>query len=307
MEQSNPELNKVDKGHQLYVYIDGQYYKEQDAKISIFDHLVLYGDGVFDTCCAWNGKIFKLDQHISRLYYSAHSVGISIPLSKQDFKEAIIKTVRQCKLQNGYIKFIVTRGVGTAPLLDPRNCNPSIIIFARPSQFLIFDPDKSRRGIKCKTSSIRRIPDQCLDSKVKCCNYLNHVLMRMEAFNSGADDAIALTTDGFVAEAPGYNIFIVKDGRISAPSENILLGITRETVIEIARNIGINIFEVRLTVYDIYVADEVFFSSTAGGIIPVVELDSRIIGGGQPGPITLKIQAAYVKMLEEGIHGSSIY
>ncbi|MFH1931772.1 MAG: aminotransferase class IV [Pseudomonadota bacterium] len=151
---------------QIYTYIDGEYYREQDAKISIFDHIVHYGDGVFDTCCAINGKIFKLDQHVDRFYRSAHAINISIPLSKQEFKDAIIETVHRCKLQDAFIKPIVTRGVGPQPLLDPRNCKPSVIIIVRPYLYLV-DRQKIETGIKWKTSSIRRIPDQCLESKIK--------------------------------------------------------------------------------------------------------------------------------------------
>jgi branched-chain amino acid aminotransferase len=289
----------------MYVYIDGDFYKQEDAKISVFDRTVLYGDAVFDTYTVRNGKIFKMHGHTDRLYRSAHSMAISIPISKEAFNEAVKETVRRCELRNAYVRPIVSRGLGPKPLLDPRGCKPSIIIMASPYVEPL-DPEKMKKGLRCKISSIPRIPDQCLDSKIKCCNYINLIMMRMEAVNSGADDAIALTLDGFVAEVPGSNLFVVTDGKIFTPSENILLGITRETVMELAGEIGIEVRQARMTKYDVYVAEEVFLSSTAGGIIPVTEVDSRVIGSGQPGAITQRIQAGYTRMLDEGIHGTSI-
>jgi branched-chain amino acid aminotransferase len=288
------------------IYIDGQFLAEGEAKISVFDHVVLYGDGVYDTCCAWNGNVFKLDEHIDRLFESAYAIKIQVPLTKLEVKDAVLETVRRNEHRNAYVKIIVTRGVGELPLLSPYNCNPSIIIFSKPYMRLVGDSGHEK-GIRVKIASLRRIPDQCLSSKVKSVNYQNHVLMRLEANEAGYDDALELTTDGYVAEAPGYNVFIVKSGKLFTPSENILMGITRQTVIELAEEKDIPVSIERVTPFDLFNADEVFFSSTAGGVFPVLEVDGRIIGNGKPGPLTELISGCYSDLLESGIKSSSAF
>jgi branched-chain amino acid aminotransferase len=288
------------------IYIDGKYLKERDAKISVFDHIVLYGDGVYDTCCAWGGKVFKLDEHIDRLFESAYAVKIDIPLTKEEVKHIVLETVRRNDLQDAYVKIILSRGVGELPLLSPYGCTPSIIVFAKPYMRLV-GGDANNKGIRVKLASIRRIPDQCLPSKVKSINYQNHVLVRMEANEAGYDDGVELTTDGYVAEAPGYNIFIVKGNSLYTPNENILMGVTRQTVIELASKIGIDFYETRLTTFDLFNANEVFFSSTAGGIFPVVEVDGRKVANGEPGHITSRINQMYHELLESGDYSTSAY
>jgi len=288
------------------VYIDGTFYPESQAKISVFDHVVLYGDAVYDTCCAWSGRIFKLDQHLDRLFESAHAIKLQISLSKAELRDVVIETVRRNNLQKAYVKIIATRGVGELPLMSPYNCRPSLIVFARPYVSLV-GGDADRKGIRVKVASWRKIPDECLPSKVKNCNYLNHILMRLEANEAGYDDALELGTDGYVAEAPGYNVFAVKEGVIYTPADNILMGITRETVLELAAEAGIPVVEGLLTVFDFYNADEVFFSSTAGGIFPVREIDGRVIGAGKPGPITVQIRDGYYALLESGVESVPVY
>jgi branched-chain amino acid aminotransferase len=288
------------------IYIDGEYLRESDAKISVFDHVVLYGDGVYDTCCAWGGKVFKLKEHIDRLFESAYAVKIEPPLQKEELKKVVLETVRRNELQDAYVKIILTRGVGELPLLSPYGCTPSLIIFAKPYMRLV-GGDTHNKGIRVKLASVRRIPDQCLPSKVKSINYQNHVLVRLEANEAGYDDGIEITTDGYVAEAPGYNIFIVKNGELFTPSENILMGITRQTVIEMAKQAGVKTYETRLTTFDLFNADEVFFSSTAGGIFPVVEVDGRIIAKGEPGPFTSRMHRIYHELLENGDESISAY
>lgn len=287
------------------VYINGEYYPAAEARISVFDHVVLYGDGVYDTCCAWNGGIFKLKAHIDRLFESAHAVKLRIPLSKKELENVAIEVVRRNGLQDAYLKIIITRGVGELPLMSPYNCKSSVIVFAIP--FLSLVEGHAEKGIRVKTSSMRTTPSTSLPSKVKSCNYLNHILMRLEANEAGYDDAIELGIDGYVAEAPGYNVFLVKHQAIYTPEENILMGITRETVFELAKAEGIKVHIARLTPFDIYNADEVFFSSTAGGIFAVVEVDGRRISSGKPGPVTKKIKQSYFALLESGEASTTVY
>jgi branched-chain amino acid aminotransferase len=286
-------------GEESIIYIDGHYLAEGDAKISVFDHVVLYGDGVYDTCCAWNGSIFKLNEHIDRLFESAYAVKIQVPLNKSEMKDAVLETVRRNKHQNAYVKIIITRGVGELPLLSPYNCKPSVIIFSKPYMRLVGE-GSHEKGIRVKIASLRRIPDQCLFSKVKSINYQNHVLMRLEANEAGYDDALELTTEGYVSEAPGYNVFVVKSGRLITPQENILMGITRQTVVELAEERGIPVLFEKISPFDLFNADEVFFSSTAGGVFPVIEVDGRIIGTGKPGEVTELLSNCYSELLESG-------
>lgn len=288
------------------IYIDGNYLVESEAKISVFDHVVLYGDGVYDTCCAWDGMVFKLDQHLHRLFESAYAVKLEIPLTLDELREVVLETVRRNGHRDAYVKIIVTRGVGELPLLSPYNCKPSVIVFSKPYMRLA-GGDEHEHGIKVKIVSIRRIPDVCLFSKVKSVNYQNHVLARMEANEAGYDDAVELTTDGYVAEAPGYNIFLVKDSVLYTPSENILMGITRQTVIELAEEQGIEVREERLSPFDLYNADEVFLSSTAGGVFPILEIDGRIIGDGQPGSISKQMRESYHNLLQRGDKSSAAF
>lgn len=285
-------------------YVNGEYVPQSEAKLSIFDHGILYGDGVYDTYCAWNGYIFKLDEHIDRLYKSIHAFQIDMPLSREDLKKITIKVVETNGDKNQYIKCLVTRGVGPRPLLTPEGCKTSVVVFSRPYMWMT-KPGEEEKSETARITSIRRIPPQCLDPKAKNLNYANFVLAKMEAMNAGADEAIMLDIHGFVNESPGYNIFVVKQGKLyTPPPENILMGVTRETVFEIAETEGLALREERMIPYDLYNADEVFLSSTAGGVIPIVEIDGRIISSGKPGPITKKIKNIYFKMMENGVHGT---
>ena len=287
------------------IYVNGEYFPRSEARISVFDHVILYGDGVYDTLCAWNHMVFKLDEHIDRLYESAHAVKLEIPLSKSQMKEVVLETVRKNNLRNAYVKIVATRGVSAEPLLSPYNCTPGLIVFAVPYMSLV-GGEHEMKGIKMIVSSLRRIPNECFSTKIKSCNYLNHVLMRMEANEAGADDAIELDMEGYVCEAPGYNVFMVKNGTLYTPGDNILVGITRQTVLEIAKGEGIPVQTGRIQPFDLYNADEVFLSSTAGGIFSVRELDGRTIGGGVPGPMTILMRDRYLELLEEGIQSTPI-
>ena len=288
------------------VYIGGEFVAENEARISIFDHAVLYGDAVYDTACAWGGKVFKLDEHVDRLFESAQALKIEVPLDKAGVKAVVLEVIRRNKLEDAYIKIIVTRGVGRMPLLSPYNCRPNLMAFAIPYLSLI-DSVVQQEGIRAGISSMRRIPSECLDSKIKCCNYLNHIMMRMEANEAGLDEAIELDIDGYVAEAPGYNVFIAKQGLLYTPGENILVGITRQTVMELAAAEGMETVVGRLTAFDLYNADEVFLTSTAGGIFAVREVDGRTIGTGKPGPITQMLNKKYMELLESGVQSTPVY
>ncbi len=287
-------------------YVNSEYVLQSEAKLSIFDHGVLYGDGVFDTFCAWNGQIFKIDQHIDRLFRSLNVFQIDIPLSKEDLKKIVVEVVQRNREKNQYIKRIVTRGVGPRPLLSPVGCMTSVVVFSRPYLWLSASGNALEKGVKARISNMRAIPAQCMDHKSKNLNYAHFVLIKMEAWSAGADEAIILDIDGFVNEGPGYNVFVVNKGKLFTPSssEGILAGITRETVFEIAKQEGIEVIEARISPYDIYNADEIFFSSTAGAITPVVEVDGRKIASGIPGPITQRIYELYFEMLEKGVHGT---
>ena len=287
------------------VYLGGEYVPENEARISVFDHVVLYGDAVYDTACAWGGQVFKLDEHVDRLFESAHALKIEVPLDKAGVKEVVLEIMRRNKLESAYIKIVVTRGVGRMPLMSPYNCTPNLIVFAIPYLSLI-DSDAKEEGLRAGISSLRRIPSECLDSKIKCCNYLNHILMRMEANEAGLDEAIELDIDGYVAEAPGYNVFMAKRGVLYTPGENILVGVTRQTVMELAAAEGMETVVGRLTAFDLYNADEVFLTSTAGGIFAVREVDGRTIGQGRPGPITQMLNQKYVELLESGLQSTPV-
>jgi branched-chain amino acid aminotransferase len=297
-------MTTSDPGSEPILYVNGEFLPRSEAKISVFDHVILYGDGVYDTMCSYNNRIFKLQEHVDRLYESAHAIKLKIPHTKEQVKEIIRETARRNAVDNAYVKIVVTRGVGAQPLLSPYNCTPGVIVFAVP--YLSQAGAAGETGIKMIVSSMRRIPNECTSTKVKSCNYLNHVLMRMEANEAGADDAMELDMEGYVCEAPGYNVFVVKGGALTTPADNILVGITRATVMELAQAEGLAMSAGRVQVFDLYNADEVFLSSTAGGIVPVIQLDGRIIGTGRAGRITKLIHDGYVRLLESGSQSTPV-
>jgi len=291
---------------ELLIYINGEFYPESEAKISVFDHGLLYGDGVFEGIRAYDGRIFKLDEHINRLYESAKTVGIEIPLSKEEFKKAIIEVLRRNNLRNAYIRPIVTRGVGRLGL-DPRHCQkPTIIII--PQKLEEYPLTKATgKTIRAIVSSIRRTPPFCLPPMVKSLNYQNNILAKLEAINAGVDEAIMLDWMGYVCEGTGDNVFIVKNGVLITPPiyASILPGITRQTVIEIAKRLKIEVVERNITIHELYNADEVFLTATGIEIVPVIEIDGRKIGKGEPGPIFMKIKEEFDKEVRST--GTPIY
>ena len=285
------------------VYINGELVPESEAKISVFDHGFLYGDGVFEGIRAYRGVVFKLREHIERLYDSAKFLRIEIPMSKEDLMEAILETVRRNGLSDCYIRVVVTRGVGDLGL-DPRKCEkPSIIIIARPMAPLL-----GKRVVSLIISSVRRDGVDATNHQAKSLNYLNNILAKLEAINAGADDAVMLDSRGFVSEATGENIFIVKDERIMTPppTSGILSGITRDCVIELARRLGYEVVERELTPFELLTADEVFLTGTAAEIVPVESVNGRKIGERVPGPITERLIREFEKLKGDPSQGVKI-
>ena len=277
----------------MKVYIDGKYYDKQDAKISVFDHGLLYGDGVFEGIRAYNGRIFKLKEHIDRLFCSAKAILLKIPMSRSALMRAVVEACRQNRIRDGYIRLVVTRGVGTLGL-NPNRCKkPSVIIIADKIQ--LYPPRLYELGLEIVTVPTARNLHSALNPAIKSLNYLNNILAKIEANQAGCEEAVMLNAEGFVAECTGDNIFIVKNGKLLTPplSAGALYGVTRQTVMELAAGSGIPVAELNLTRYDLFNADECFLTGTGAEIIPVVKIDGRVIGTGKPGPITRKLVASY--------------
>lgn len=286
-------------------FVNGQFIEERRATLSIFDRGVLYGDAVFEAAFAWDGYIFKLDQHLRRMERALRAVCIQLPVALEELKGYVIETVRRNRLRNAYIKWIVTRGVGPGILLDPAGCVPSIVVIAREYLFLT-DPQKAENGIRVKIAQVRRTPHECLDPRIKSVGYLNLILARIEAISGHYDDALMLDMHGRLCEAPGYNVFVVRDGVVRTPAEEVLEGITRETVLQLCRKLHISAVEADLVPYDAYTADELFLTNTAGGIVPVTSVDGRAVGTGVPGPLCHRVRDAYRSLIESRVHGTPV-
>lgn len=277
----------------MKVYIDGKFYDQKSAKISVFDHGLLYGDGIFEGIRAYNGRVFKLREHIDRLFASAKAILLEIPMSHAAVMKATVDTCRRNKIRDGYVRLLVTRGVGSLGL-DPNRCEtPSIIIIAGGIQ--LYPAELYQKGMAIVTVPTTRNLVNAVNPAIKSLNYLNNVLAKIEAINAGVQEAIMLNSEGYVAECTGDNLFIVKDGRIFTPplSAGALYGITRQTVMELARESGISASETNLTRYDLFVADECFLTGTGAEIIPVTKIDGRVIGNGRPGPVTHDLVTRY--------------
>jgi branched-chain amino acid aminotransferase len=273
----------------LKIYIDGNFHDQAEAKISVFDHGLLYGDGVFEGIRFYNDRVFRLEEHSDRLWDSARAIALDMPMSKSELIAAILETIRQNDLHDGYVRLIVTRGVGSLGL-SPDTCRrPSIIIIA--ATIALYPEELYHKGLTMVTCSTRRTPPAALSPRVKSLNYLSNILGKLEAQNAGAGEGLMLNEQGYVSECTGDNIFIVKKGEISTPhlSSGILAGVTRAVVFELAEKLSIRAVERELIRHDIYTADECFLTGTAAEVIPAVQLDRRLIGHGQPGPITLQL------------------
>ncbi len=274
------------------VYVNGNYVPKHEAKVSIFDHGFLYGDGVFEGIRAYNGRIFRLDEHLDRMYDSAKAIDLKIPLSKEEMKNAIIETLKKNNLKDAYIRPIVTRGEGDLGL-DPRKCpKPTVIIITQ--EWGAMYGDLYEKGLTAVTVCIRRNAPEALPPNIKSMNYLNNILAKIEANVKGGDEAIILDVRGNVSEGSGDNIFIVKKNKIiTPPTLNNLKGITREATIELAIKEGIEVSEANIGLFDIYTADEIFVTGTAAEIAPITKVDGRVIGNGRPGKITKKLMLAF--------------
>src|SRR5687768_11545757 len=277
----------------MKIYIDGQYLDEANAKISVFDHGLLYGDGIFEGIRAYNGRVFKLKEHIDRLFYSAKAILLTIPISHAEIMEAVVETCRRNKIRDGYIRLLVTRGVGGLGL-NPNKCKkPSVIIIADKIQ--LYPPEFYERGLDIITVPTVRNLHSALNPAIKSLNYLNNIMAKIEANNGGCEEAIMLNSEGFVAECTGDNLFIMKGGALLTPplTAGALYGITRGVVLELAHESGLQTAETNLTRYDLFNADECFLTGTGAELIPVVKIDGRVIGSGKPGPVTRQLVEKY--------------
>ena len=280
----------------LKVYINGEYFEKNEAKVSVFDHGLLYGDGVFEGIRSYARLIFKLKEHIDRLYESSQGIMLNIPLSKEDMIKAVVKTLKLNQLDNAYIRLIVTRGIGDLGL-DPRKCKSASIIIITDNIKLY--PEKMyKEGLSIITVPTPRNIPEALNPQIKSLNYLNNILAKIEALNCGYEEALMFTAHGYVAECTGDNIFIIKDNNLITPPAylGILKGITRACVMDIAKKIGMTVKEEVITRHNIFTASECFLTGTAAEIIPVVRVDKRIIGDGKPGKIILNLMKEFKKL-----------
>ena len=289
------------------IYIDGEYHPKSQAKISVFDHGLLYGDGVFEGIRAYKGVVFKLKEHIDRLYNSAKAIMLDIPLTKEEMINAVLETLRKNNMQDAYIRLIVTRGVGDLGL-DPRKCRkPTIIVIA--DHITLYSSEAKEKGIKAMIVWIRRNPVDTASHEIKSLNYLNSVLGKIEANIAGFDEAICLDKNGYVSEGIGENLFIVKNEKLITPpsSTGLLVGITREVIMKLAEKLGYAVVERNITPTDLFSADEAFFTGTAAEITPIAEVNRRVIGDGRPGLLTRRLMDAFEKLLGDPNEGTPIY
>ncbi len=277
----------------MKIYIDGQFYAKEDAKISVFDHGLLYGDGVFEGIRFYNGGVFRLEEHINRLFDSARAICLRIPLSREEIIRALLETIRLNGLRDGYVRLLVTRGVGNLGL-TPEHCKTATVVIIAAT-ITLYPKEMYDNGLKVITCATRRNTPGALSPAIKSLNYLNNVLARIEASQAGCPEALMLNEQGYVAECTGDNVFIVKKGRLLTPpvSSGALEGITREVVFELAERAGVPAVQQDLTRYDIFTADECFLTGTAAEVVPVVTLDGRQIGDGKPGKVTGTLIAGF--------------
>ncbi|HVW38681.1 MAG TPA: branched-chain-amino-acid transaminase [Pirellulales bacterium] len=280
----------------LKIYISGQFYGKEDAKISVFDHGLLYGDGVFEGIRSYGGRVFRLEEHLDRLWESAKAIWLKIPMTKDAMGQAIYETLKLNGISDGYIRLVVTRGAGTLGLDPNRTADPQVIIIA--DKIALYPPEMYENGLQIVTVSVVRNHAAALSPRIKSLNYLNNILAKIEGLNAGCVEAMMLNTKGEVAECTGDNIFLVRGGELLTPplEAGILEGITRQAVIDIARRAKMTVREIPLTKHDVYIADECFLTGTAAEVIPVVKVDDREIGSGKPGPVTRDLREQFHKM-----------
>lgn len=285
----------------MKIYLNGNFVEKEQAVVSVFDHGLLYGDGAFEGIRSYNNLVFKLEEHVDRLYETMHTLMISCPLSKTEMAQAIVDTLKANELSDAYIRVIVTRGEGDLGL-DPKKClnKPNIIIIT--DKITLYPEALYNNGMEIITVSTVRNHPEAINPQLKSLNYLNNILAKIEAGNAGYAEAIMMDHQGYVAECTGDNIFIIKQGAMRTPSQGILKGITRQSVLDIAGGLSIAATECLITRHEVYIADECFLTGTAAEIIPVVKVDGRVIGDGKPGPITKQIMEKFhVATQTEGV------
>lgn len=280
------------------VWINGQFFDKLDAKVSVYDHGLLYGDGVFEGIRIYSGKVFKHKEHIDRLYDSAKAIALTVPLSPEQMMKAVEDTVAANKKVDGYIRLIVTRGAGNLGL-DPRKCEPVVIVIV--DDISLYPAELYENGLEVITSSYIRNHPNATNPRVKSLNYLNNILAKIEAIRAGCLEAIMLNHKGEVAECTGDNLFVVKHGvlRTPPPDAGILEGVTRNLVIDLAKKAGVPFQEATMTRHDVYVADEMFLTGTAAEVIAVTKVDGRVVGSGKQGPITKQLRELFTKAIRE--------
>lgn len=283
----------------MKVYISGQFYDKNEAKISVYDHGLLYGDGVFEGIRSYGGKIFRLRQHLQRLYDSAKAIRLEIPMSQEQLAQAIRQTLDLNGLKDAYIRVVVTRGAGSLGLDPRKTSDPQVIIITDHIQ--LYPPELYENGLEIVTVATIRNHPNAVNPRIKSLNYLNNILAKLEAIQAGCLEALMLNHKGEVAECTGDNIFVVTRGVVRTPplDAGILEGITRNAVLELAQRAGIPTREEPLTRHDVYTADECFLTGTAAEIIPVVKCDGRVIGSGKPGPITRQLRERFFALVRE--------
>lgn len=289
----------------IQIYVDGKYYPKEEAKISVFDHGFLYGDGVFEGIRAYNGRVFKLKEHIDRLYNGARGIMINVPLTKEEMTEVVLETLRRNQLQDAYIRLVISRGAGDLGL-DPKKCSkPTVVCIA--DKIVLYPEELYEKGMEIITAATRRNRPEGVNPQMKSLNYLNNIMAKLEANLAGAPEALLLNNEDYVAECTGDNIFIVKNGVLITPPPyvGILVGITRNAIIETAERLGIKVEEKVFTRYEVFTADECFLSGTAAEAVPVVKVDGRPIADGKPGPITKQIIKEFKELIKT--EGMEIY
>lgn len=277
----------------MKIWLDGELVEQNEAKISVFDHGLLYGDGVFEGIRVYNGRVFRLEEHIRRLFDSAKAIVLKLPWTAEEVCQHTVDTVNANGLTDGYVRLVITRGVGSLGI-NPFTCErPSMFIIA--SSISLYPPEYYKTGLDLITCATRRPAPAALMPQVKSLNYLNNVMAKIEAIQADALEAVMLNEQGFVAECTGDNLFIIRDGELLTPpvSDGALNGITRQVILELAEQLGVPSNEQRMTRYDIFTADECFLTGTAAEVIPVVSLDRRVIGDGSPGVLSKKFIAAF--------------
>lgn len=283
----------------LKVYVNGELVPKEDAKISVYDHGLLYGDGVFEGMRSYGGKVFRLQEHLDRLWKSAKAIWLEIPMSQQAMAQAVRDTLAANGIDDGYVRLVVTRGAGTLGLDPNKTSNPQVIIIA--DHIVLYPPEYYENGLEIVTVSTIRNHPAALSPRVKSLNYLNNILAKLEGLQAGCVEALMLNHKGEVAECTGDNIFLVSRGQVFTPpvDAGILEGITRDTVIELAQQAGLTLREVPLTKHDVYIADECFLTGSAAEIVPVVKVDNRVIGEGKPGPVTRDLTARFHQLTRQ--------